>query len=126
MLISTAALSQEQAINLHESKKKRTHQIVIASAQSLKKKKSVFLLFLFLLFFMEVFPEASALIHCSAVAVFLTEALWITGVPFLLRLSVTGRKIESFQMLLHAALFLFFSSIMCFQLCVYVVSLRLF
>lgn len=35
---------------------------------------------------MVVFPEASALVHCSAVAVFLTEALWITGVPFLLRL----------------------------------------
>lgn len=85
-----------------------------------------FFFFPFLLFFMEVFPEASALMHCSAVAVFLMEALWITGVPFLLRLSDTGKKRESFQMLLHAALFLFFSSLMCFQLCVYVVSLILF
>lgn len=86
-----------------------------------------FFLFPFLLFFMEVFPEASALMHCSAVAVFLTEALWITGVPFLLSFSDTGKKRESFQMLLHAALFLFSSSLMCFQLCVYVVVfLRLF
>lgn len=72
------------------------------------------------------FPEASALMHCSAVAVFLTETLWITGVPFLLSLSDTAKKAESFQMLLHAALFLFFSSLMCFQLCVYVGFLRLF
>lgn len=71
---------------------------------------------------MEVFPEASALMDCSAVAVFLTEALWITGVPFLWSLSDTGKKRESFQMLPHAALFLFSSSLTCFQLCVYIVG----
>lgn len=116
MLTTTVDLSQEQAINLHESKKsRRTHQIVTASVQTFKKKQVFFSFFLpFLLFFMEVFPEASALMHCSAVAVFLRGTLWIPGVPFLLSLSDTAKKRERFQMLLHAALFLFFSSLMCF------------
>lgn len=126
MLASTVDLSQEQAISLHESNKSRkTHQTVIASAQSFNKILGFFcvgfffLSFFFpsLLFFMEVFPEASAFTHCSAVAGFLTGALWITAVPFSLRLSDTAKKRESFQTLLHAALSLFFSSLMCFQLC---------
>lgn len=74
---------------------------------------------------MEIFPEASALMHRSAVAVFLTEALWITGVPFLLRLSDTAKKRESFQMLLHAALFLFFSCVFSY-VCMLLGFLRLF
>lgn len=46
MLTTTVDLSQEQAINLHESKKsRRTHQIVTASVQTFKKNQGCFFLF---------------------------------------------------------------------------------
>lgn len=48
MLTTTVDLSQEQAINLHESNKsRRTHQIVTASVRSFKKKTWFFFSFYF-------------------------------------------------------------------------------